>query len=127
MTEDFTNPWTRKTLKIMLGNMYPSEMADMVEDRQIRRTDVPEWVERTLQAECTYVVQRLPRYEAQIQARYGPVHSLVKKLAVYHTVRDDWDSLEPCNYEFMKPIRDYYDSQLDPVVKARIDRANRRN
>ena len=125
MTEDFTNPWTRKTLKTMLGFMYPSEMAELTEDRQVRQTDIPEWVERTLRRECTYVVRRLPRYERQIQARYGDLDSLVKKLAVYHTVRDDWDSLEPCNFEFMQPLYRYYDCKLDPVVKARIDRANR--
>ena len=123
MTEDFRNPSTRKTLTIMIGNMYPSEMADLIEDRQVRRTDVPEWLERTLQSECKYVVERLPRYETLIRLRYGQVDSLVKKLAVYHTVCDDFDGLEPCNFEFMKPLYKYFDQNLDRATKRRIDEA----
>lgn len=123
MTDDFRNPSTRKTLKIMIGNMYPSEMADMIEDRQVRRTDVPEWLERTLKAECKYVVERLPRYETLIRLKYGQIDSLVKKLSVYHTVCDNFDDLEPCNFEFMKPLFKYFDRNLDRATKRRIDEA----
>ena len=124
MSDDFVNATTRKTLNLMVGNMYPSEMADLVEDAQVRETDVPDWIERTLRANCKYVIARLPRYETLIRVKYGEVGSLIKKLAVYHTVRDNFDGLEPCDFDFMKPIYKYYDWNLDREVKAKIDQAN---
>ena len=124
MTQQLQNATTRKTLRIMLGHMYPSEMSDMTEDRQIRHTNIPEWIEKILQEECQLVVARLPRYEARIEEKYGPIESLIGKLMVYHTVRDDWDSLEPCNFENMRPLRFYFDEHIDPTVKRRILRAN---
>ena len=134
MTERFSNPWTRKTLTILLGNMYPSEMADLSRDRQLRNTDIPVWIDETLREKCTLVVARLPRYEQRIQQMYGPlsenpqpITTLADKLTIYHTVRDDWDSLEPCNFTRMHPIRDYYDSQIPDHIKRRIQRANSRN
>ena len=126
MAETFRNPSTKKTLRIMLGNMYPSEMSDLTEDRQIRDTDVPEWIERTLREECTLVVERLPRYEAKILERYGPISSLIGKLVIYHTVRDNWDSLEPCNFTRMMPLRCYFDDQISDEIKNRIARHRNR-
>ena len=124
MSDYFHNAGTRKTMRIMLGNMYPSEMADLSLDRQVQRTNIPCWIEATLQEECKIVVARLPRYEAKIKAKYGEMESLVEKLTVYHTVWDDWDSLEPCKFTQMKSLRYYFDEHIDPVIKRRINRAN---
>lgn len=125
MAESIRNPSSRKTLRIMLGNMYPSEMSDLTEDRQIMKTLVPDWIERTLHEECTYVVNRLPRYEAKIKEKYGPIDTLIGKLMVYHTVRDNWDSLEPCNFTRMMPLRCYFDDQIPDDIKRRIDRSRK--
>ena len=126
MTDPFRNDFTRKTLKIMLGNMYPSEMADLVQDPQIRRTDIPDWIEQTLRRECTYVVQRMPRYQRKMTEILGyEPGCVVRKLSVYYMVRDNWDDLEPCNFEFMKPIRCYFDCQIPQAIKDRIDSAVR--
>ena len=122
MVELIKNPATRQTLRTMLGNMYPSEIADMTEDRQIRKTNIPLWIEEILTKECSYVVARLPRYEEKIRQKYGHVDTLVDKLRVYHTVRDNWDSLEPCNFISMMPLRYYFDEHIDNTVKRRIDR-----
>ena len=127
MSQYFQNAGTRKTMRIMLGNMYPSEMADLGEDRQVRKTNIPCWIEETLQEECKIVVARLPRYEEKIRARYGVIESLAGKLTVYHTVWDDWDSLEPCKFTQMKSLRYYFDEHIDPAVKRRIARAQRQN
>ena len=109
----------------MLGNMYPSEMLELTEDRQIRDTDVPAWIEKTLREECSFLITRLPRYENQILAKYGNIGSLLGKISIYHTVRDNWDGLEPCNFEFMKPLRYYYDENIDPDLKNRIQESRR--
>lgn len=121
----FRNAGTRKTLRIMLGNMYPSEMADLSADRQIQKSNIPCWIEETLQEECKLVVARLPRYEEKIRAKYGVLETLAEKLTVYHTVWDDWDSLEPCKFVQMKSLRYYFDEHIDPVVKRRIERTMR--
>ena len=127
MSHLYANATTRKTLRIMLGNMYPSEMSDLTEDRQIQGTDIPDWVEQTLLQECKMVVARLPRYEARIQEMYGPISSLVGKITVYHTVCDNWDSMEPCNFQRMKPLRYYFDEHIDPIIKHRIQTSNPRS
>ena len=100
--------------------MYPSEMFDLADDRQIRNTDVPEWIEQTLREECKLILDRLPRYEQRILEKYGHIGSLVGKLSVWHTVRDNWDGLEPCNFEFQQPLRCYFDENIDPEIKNRI-------
>ena len=117
------NPATRQTLRTMLGNMYPSEIADLAEDRQIRQTNIPLWVEEILTEECSYVVARLPRYEKKILQKYGHIDTLIGKLRVYHLVRDNWDSLEPCNFISMMPLRYYFDEYIDDFTKRRIDRS----
>ena len=121
------SPSTQQILRTMLGNMYPSDISDLSEDRQIRRTNIPAWIEQTLMAECTYVVARLPRYEEKIRQKYGHIDTLVGKLRIYHTVRDDWDSLEPCKFTQMKSLRFYFDEHIDPVIKRRIERSQRQN
>ena len=120
MTQVYRSPFTRRTLKIMIGNMYPSEMWELTEDRQIRTSDVPEWIEQTLREECKLLIARLPRYEALIEAKYGVIGSLIGKISVWHTVRDNWDGLEPCNFENMKPLRYYFDEHIDEAIKLRI-------
>ena len=120
MSQQFRNAGTRKTMRIMLGNMYPSEMADLSLDRQVQRFNIPWWIEETLQEECKIVVARLPRYEEKIRSKYGILESLAEKLTVYHTVWDDWDSLEPCKFHQMRSLRYYFDEHIDPIVKKRI-------
>ena len=127
MAHLYANATTRKTLRIMLGNMYPSEMSDLTEDRQVRNTDIPDWVEQTLQEECKLLIARLPRYEDRILEKYGPIESLIGKIMVYHTVCDNWDSMEPCNFSQMRPLRYYFDEHIDPVVKQRIQSGNPRS
>ena len=107
--------------------MYPSEMFDLTEDRQIQDTDIPNWVEQTLRQECKLIIARLPRYETRINEMYGPISSLVGKITVYHTVCDDWDSMEPCNFQNMQPLRHYFDEHIDPTIKHRIQTNNPRS
>ena len=122
MTSTFRDPFTRRTLKIMLGNMYPSEIWELTEDRQIRDTDVPAWVERTLREECGLLLSRLPRYETRLQEKHGIIGSLIGKITYWHTVYDNWDNLEPCPYEFQRPLRYYFDEHIDATIKGRIAR-----
>ena len=127
MAHLYANASTRKTLRIMLGNMYPSEMADLVEDRQVQGTDIPVWVEQTLREECKLLVARLPRYDDKIKEQYGVLDTLVAKITVYHTVCDNWDNMEPCNFSSMKPLRYYFDEHIDPQIKHRIHSGNPRS
>ena len=127
MTDLFHNSFTRKTLKTMLGNMFPCEMADLAEDPQLSQSDVPKWIERTLRKECKYVIKRLPRYEQKIIEKLGyQPQSLVRRMSVYYQVRDNWDDLEPCNFDLPRPIRCFYDCQIPQDIKDRINRAERR-
>ena len=126
MTDSFRNPTTRKTLLIMMGNMYPSEMYELTRDPQLKNTDVPEWIDQTIREQCGLVIARIPRYEEKFLRRFGHTPSLIGKLAAYHEVWDNWDSLEPCAYPSPQPLRKYFDEHIDPTVKERIARANAR-
>lgn len=109
LTEMYTNERSVLIMKEMLGNMKPNEIVDLISDRRVRRTDVPNWVEATLRQHCKILVSRLVRYDQKIRRKFGRFPSLVKIIKEYHGIWDNWDSLEPFPYTEMKPIKCYYD------------------
>ena len=108
--------------------MSPKEMTVLHKDRQLRNTDVPQWIEGTLRRECTLVIERLRKYEDKIVERYGHLSTIAEKLSVYHTIWENWDGLEPCPFDRMRTLRQYYDSNIPEEIKRKIraDKERRR-
>ena len=98
--------------KKMLGNMKPSEVLELVNDMQIKRSDVPRWVEAMIDEFCTVLVQRINFYEARYRNRYALANTLIEKLSLYRTLWVNWDGLEPFPWREERPIKYYYDSNL---------------
>ena len=117
LSEMYSNEKSRKIMTAMLGNMKPDEIVDLISDRRIRRTDVPNWVEATLRENCKILVARLLRYDSKIRAKFGRFPSLVKIIKEYHNFWDNWDSLEPFPFTEMRQLKYYYDDEA--VTKRR--------
>ena len=120
----FRSSEVNRIMRIMLGFMSPEEMATLIKDREVARTDIPKWVDLMIRKNCKLVVARLPRYEVRIRERFGVMNHIVEKLAVWHLVNDNWDGLEPCNFDRLRTLRQFYDSNIDRDLRNRIRRAN---
>ena len=90
--------------------MKPSEILHLVKDRELRESDIPEWVERMLRKECKLLVERLMRYNAKIRDRHGFLGSVIEKLVVYPNIWENWDGTEPFPWRDERPLEAYFDS-----------------
>ena len=122
MTNDFSNRETRRVLRTMLGNMYPAQMVTLHKDRELRNSDVSDWIEQTLRQECTLVLKRLEKYENKILERYGHLPTMAEKLEIYHEIWENWDGLEPCPFTRARTLKNYFDKCIPEEVKNRIRR-----
>ena len=100
----FDSSNTKQISKKMLGNMKPTEMLELVRDDQIRRSDVPQWVETMIEECCTVLVQRFEFYEARYQNRFSDAVTLIEKMARYRSVWVNWDGLEPFPWREEPPL-----------------------
>ena len=121
----FRDLFVNQILTKAVCDMTPGEAADLLADPQVQKTDIPFWIENTIFKECTMLLNRMPRYEEKIKEKYGPVTCLAKKLSIYHHIWDNWDSLEPCPFNEMRPLVDYTDGKIDFDIKQRIFKAER--
>ena len=106
----FKSAKTRKIMRKMIGKMYPKELLHLVQDRELKETDVPTWVERTLREECKTLIRRLGHYDGRIRDRFGFLGSVIEKLVIYPKIWTNWDGSEPFAWRDDHPIEDYFDS-----------------
>ena len=106
----FRSQTTTRILNKMVGKMRPSEILHLVKDRELRQSDVPEWIERLLRRECKILIRRLGRYEAKIRDRHGFLGSVIEKLAVYPMIWDNWDGSEPFPWTEERKLEAYFDA-----------------
>ena len=106
----FRSQTTTRILNKMVGKLKPSEILHLVKDRELRDSDVPEWIERLLRRECRVLIARLRRYEDRIRDRYGFLGSVIEKLAIYSTIWSNWDGNEPFPWTEEKKLEAYFDS-----------------
>lgn len=116
----FRSARTKQLSRKMLGNMKPSEILELVKDRQMQDSDVPRWVEAMIAEFCTILVQRFEFYEARYRNRYADATSLIEKMTRYRTVWVNWDGLEPFPWREERPIKYYYDSHLQNHVRSYV-------
>ena len=90
--------------------MTPKEVLHLVKDKELKNSDIPEWVERTLREECTVLIGRLARYEARIRDRFGFLGSTIEKLAIYHDIWTNWDGSEPFPWREERTIDAFLDA-----------------
>lgn len=113
----FQSNRTKLLSKKMLGNMKPSEILELVNDDQIRRSDVPQWVNGMIEEYCTVFVERVDFYEARFNNRYRNAELLIEKMVHYRSIWVNWDGLEPFPWREERPIKYYYDSHLRNRVR----------
>ena len=101
----------------MLGNMKPSEILEMVEDAQIKESDVPRWVEAMIEEYCTILLQRFDFYEARYTNRFPEATTFIEKMTRYRSLWVNWDGLEPFPWREERPIKYYYDANLRSRVR----------
>ena len=112
MFSNFTNVRTKATLAKMLGNLTPAEICEVIEDKEVARTDIPAWTELVIQENCTMVMERLTLYKDSILEKYGEVKFTVQKLSIYHKIWTNWDGQEPCPCEYNMTLNFFYDSAI---------------
>ena len=98
--------------KKMLGNMKPTEIFELVTDRQMKQSDVPLWVESMITEFCTILTQRFEFYEARYLNRFEHATTLIEKMVHYRKIWVNWDGLEPFPWREERPIKYYFDSNL---------------
>ena len=103
---------TKTILAKMLGNLTPAEICDVIEDKEVARTDIPAWTELVIQENCTIVLKRLELYNESIQRKYGAVKFTVQKLSIYHKIWTAWDGDEPCPCDKNENLEYFYDSSI---------------
>ena len=108
----FNSSRSRRISKKMLGNMKPCEILDLVSDPQLKKSDVPKWVELSIKEYCTVLVERFECYEARIVNRYGQVDSLIEKMVHYRNIWVNWDGLEPFPWREERSIKYYFDENI---------------
>ena len=96
----------------MLGNMKPSEILQLVNDPQIKKSDVPNWVELMIEEYCTTLVRRFEVYEATFIKKHGQINSLIEKMVHYKTIWINWDGLEPFPWRDERAIKYYFDENI---------------
>ena len=96
----------------MLGILTPAEISEVIEDKEVAQTDVPDWVELVLQEKCTIVLQRLGLYENRLLEKYGMVQHTIQKLSVYHKIWTNWDGQEPCPFYSNQPLARFFDENI---------------
>ena len=109
---------TKQISKKMLGNMKPSEIWELVKDQQIKKSDVPRWVDLMIEEYCTVLVRRFEFYEARYENRFGNVESLIEKMVHYKNVWVNWDGLEPFPWREERPIKYFFDSNLQIPARS---------
>lgn len=98
--------------------MKPSEILEMVSDGQLKESDIPSWVEAMIEEYCTILVQRFDFYEARYHNRYAEFTSLIGKMTCYRKVWVNWDGLEPFPWREERPIKYYFDSNIQSHVRS---------
>ena len=106
----FKSARTKAIMRKMVGGMTPKEVLHLVKDRDLRNSDVPEFVERLLREEGTILMSRLRHYEARILDKYGFLGSVIEKLAIYNRIWMNWDGLEPFPWREERTIDAYLDN-----------------
>ena len=119
MKRNFKNEATKRLLLKMVGTLTPVEIAEIIEDREVMATDIPQWIEIIVQENCGMVLNRLRKYEEAIQAKYGQINFTIQKLALYHRFWTNWDGEEPCPFNESVPLRMFYDEQIKSDQKKR--------
>lgn len=114
----FHSTRTKNLSKKMLGNMKPAEILELVQDHQIKGSDVPQWVEAMIEEFCTVLVQRFAFYEARYQNRFPNAGTFIEKMVHYRNVWVNWDGLEPFPWREARPIKYYYDSNLQDYTRS---------
>ena len=112
MIRNFKSERTRDTMTKMLGTLTPMEIAEVIEDKEVAKTDIPKWVELVLQEKCTKVIQRMNIYEDDLTKRYGMVQHTIQKLSVYHMIWTNWDGQEPCPFYSNQPLYRFFDENI---------------
>ena len=106
-------------MRKMIGNMTPREVLHLVQDKELKQSDLPECVERFLREEATILVERLNFYEARVRNRHGFLGSIIEKLVIYPTIWVNWDGLEPFPWREEQLIELYLDSSLEGFQQRR--------
>ena len=112
LVRNFKNENTRNILAKMVGTLTPGEISDVIEDKEVAKTDLPKWVELVLQEKCKTVLNRLTLYENRYYEKYGLVQHTIQKLSVYHLMWTNWDGLEPCPFYSAQPLHCFFDENL---------------
>lgn len=112
MFSNFTSVRTKTTLAKMLGNLTPAEICEVIEDKEVAKTDIPAWTELVIQENCTMVMERLQLYNESILKKYGAVQFTVQKLSIYHKIWTNWDDKEPCPCENNMTLDFFYDTAI---------------
>ena len=112
MISNFKNQHARAILARMLGKMTPAEICAVIEDKEVKRTDIPKWTELVIQENCTILLERLKLYTDSINQKYGDILYTVQKLSVYHKIWTNWDGKEPCPFNEGVPLESFYDSAI---------------
>ena len=109
---NFQNKDTRKIMTKMLGNMTPMEITTVIKDKEVARSDIPDWVELVLQENCSIIKSRIILYEEKIQERFGDLKYFVQKLSIYHLIWNNWDGNEPCPITEPMPLAYFFDTAI---------------
>ena len=112
MFSNFKNARTKATLAKMLGTLTPTEICDVIEDKEVARTDIPTWTELVIQENCTIILKRLELYNDSIRRKYGDIKFTIQKLSIYHKIWMNWDGNEPCPCERNEKLEFFYDSTI---------------
>ena len=118
MIRNFQNKDTRRIMTKMLGNMTPAEITKVIQDKEVTRSDIPEWVELVLQENCSIIRSRITLYEDKIQEKFGTMKYLVQKLSVYHLIWNNWDGDEPCPVSDPMPLAFFFDTSINERIMA---------
>ena len=108
----FNSNRSRQISKKMLGNMKPSEILDLVRDPHIKKSDVPKWVEQSIEEYCTVLVERFECYEERFLNKHDQVDSLIEKMFFYRNIWINWDGLEPFPWRNERSIKYYFDENI---------------
>ena len=103
----------------MVGTLTPVEIAEIIEDREVMKTDIPQWIEIIVQENCGMVLKRLRGYEEAIQRKYGQINFTIQKLALYHRLWTNWDGEEPCPFNESVPLNRFFDEQIKSDLEMR--------
>ena len=103
---------TKLVSRKMLGNMKPSEILELVKDDQVKRSDVPRWVNSMIEEYCTILVRRFEFYEARYRNRFANAVTPIEKMVHYRLVWVNWDGLEPFPWREERPIKYYFDVNI---------------